>query len=201
MKLHEIKPLKETMRFNNLPQDRLDATIQYVQDHGVHTGDQDSKEIYVAELNGDLIYGIMNDDKITSFFSMSKEKDAEGYTLSKVSYTVPAYRGKQDLRRLWWFCKNDEKLKFISSGIQSDSGQELAKSLDRCGRFEMYWYNIDTKEKVKYDGAADVFPSKYRTQMGTKWRIVTEAFETQVFESRYMHTFGRMWNVFGEDDE
>lgn len=185
MKLHEIKNLKETMKSETIPQHVINATFEYLEAHGIHTGDQDGKKIYVCDYNDLFIYGIMNDGILTSFLSISKDKDVNGFNKLFVMFTKPEFRGKNDLQRLFWFLKDDEGLKIISGGVQSDAGHALMKSLERSKRFSMFWYNLDTKEKLAYSGEDDMYPSKFRGAMITPWRIIIEAANSPVFESRF----------------
>lgn len=196
MKLAEIKIL-ETMRLGKIPQYAIDGIFAHLDKEGVHTGDQDAKPIIRAEYNSNVLLGIMNNDGLTSFITFKKEIDANGFNELGVIYTKPEYRNMKDAHRLLWFAKDQDKIAFISSGVQSEDGHTLMRSLAKSKRFDMHWLNDDTNEKREYVEAEDVYPSEYR-KLDTKtgWRIIIEAAHAPLFESRYVDFVKNVWCVF-----
>jgi hypothetical protein len=204
MKMNFKSFINETMKMGEISQQVIDSSLEYLEKYGEHTGDQDGKQIFRAIYQNSEMYGIKNNNVITSFLTFSKSNDSSGYRTIGVAYTAPHFRNKKDLQRIFWFAKEHDKISFISSGVQSDKGQELMKALSKTGRFEMDWLNIGTKEKIKYDPIADTINSnnKFRSiSKPTDWRIIIECAEKPIFESRYTDLVKNAWCVFSDSRE
>lgn len=200
MKLNEIKDISETMRHSFLPQGQYDATLKYIQENGTHVGDQDQKQILTCNFGITILYGIKNNDSVTSFVAISKNKDDKNRNILQVVYTDPAYRGKKDVPRIIWFMKDQDAITLISSGVQSDDAHALMQSLSKTTKFDMHWFNTATGETEPYDFQTDIFPSKHRATTITPWRIVIEGSENPTLGPRFYTIFESWWHIFPRDD-
>lgn len=74
--------------------------------------------------------------------------------------------------------KEHLNLPIIDYGAQSIKDKRFAQALSLKGRFNIFWYNIETGEKQEYNPATD---SQYRGPIRTPWRMMIESATTPSF--------------------
>jgi hypothetical protein len=147
-------------------------TIEYLEKYGTVIGHMERKEIVFAKFNKLFLYGIKNDEKVTTILAGEETKilDQE-YLQIVILYTDETYRNKSDAKRLYFFIKHQESKKILGGDKQSDQAIHFLDSLAKSHRFEMHWLNIKTGEKEKYEPGED---AKYRNFKYTDWRVLIE---------------------------
>lgn len=174
-------------------------------------GHLDQKDIVFVKDGKSLIYaiktGTMEDDEISSFLICHDQKILnQEYLISDVAYTVEKYRNQKDAKRIYFFLKHQESKKILDAGYQSDDGIRFIDSLAKS-RFEVYWLNINTGEKEKYEPGTD--DSKYRNILKpTTWRVLIEGDEPAehkiprwIDKSHPLGILSFPYILFPEDDE
>ncbi len=173
-------------RSSDMPDNIGMSNIEYVQKSGKHMGDQDGKKIFGLKLkNNYYIYGIENDDKITSIvcFHLGTIFDND-YAVIDVAYTLPEYRKINDMRRIMWFIKAQEHLKLMSGGEESSSAISYIDKLFKNGAFSPKWLNLKTGEIKDYTDKTIKFRS---SENFTDWRLIVESINhEQINEQRFM---------------
>jgi len=94
----------------------------------------------------DLYYGLFRvDGHLIAYFHL--EKSNNYYQISFIS-VVNEYRGQGYMTYLFDYAINNDNLKIISDARQTFLAKDMWSSFVRNDRFKVYWYNIDTDEKI-----------------------------------------------------
>ncbi len=154
------------------------TNIVYLQQHGKYTGDQDGKRILGIRFkknNGNYyLYGIENDEKITSIIVFHIEKHIkQKFAVIDVVFSLPEFRNKNDMRRILWFIKSQEHLSLMSGGIESNDAVKFIDKIFNSAQFGPKWFNIETGEIKDYTDTSEKFRS---VENKTQWRIIAEGF-------------------------
>lgn len=181
MKLQEISE----MTMNNYVEQTDEKALpyfEYLTQHGQHIGDQDGLAILCTKFNDTILYGIKQNDTITTIITF-KIKNNTTWILH-VAHTLTRYRGKRHILKLLWFIKSQEGKSIIDYGSQTNDGIRLVKTLALSNRFELSWYNIRTNEKQPYNAKTDnTKNTPYRQDHKmTDWRILIEGDEYPSFD-------------------
>lgn len=146
-------------------------------DDSEHIGDIDGLRIMSKKFDQTICIGLEKNNIILSFITYSNSDIDDKIMTLGVAYTKPEFRNKNHIKQILWFLKNVEGLSFIDSGVNTKDGIMFFKSLAKSERFDLFWYNIQTKEKIKYDSNIDNKNNKpYRDiSKKTDWRILIES--------------------------
>lgn len=173
MKVNEL--LEMTL---NVPTTQTDEKVQpyfdYLKQHGHLIGEQDGLNVYAASYNDIILYGIGTSDIITTVAVFKPEKS--DLWVQHIVHTLQPYRNKQHIYKLLWFIKSQEGKRLISYGTHTSDGIKFIQNLSNTGRFDVYWYNTKTNDKIPYDSTTDGpqnVPYRSNIQM-TDWRILIE---------------------------
>lgn len=193
MKLVDVKEMTINVGVDQTD-DRLKPTFDYLDKHGTHVGDQDGYSIYSAKYNATILYGVRIKDG-TLVTVLVGNSIGDTFHL-QVIHTLQQHRNLNHAIRLLWFVKNQESKQIIDYGAQTADGIRFVQALARSGRFTVVWYNLQTKEKIKYSPEEDgIDNAPYRGMQQTPWRILIEGEQTPTFE-RYAKD--QPGGVFGE---
>lgn len=165
--------------------DKMQSAFDYLRDHGKECGRQDGKPVICSTEGSNILYGILDDDTLTTIASFRKHPNVDNKKTLEFMFihTLTPFRNKHMSKRLLWFVKDQEQSSILDYGMQSQEGTNFIKSLGKTQRYDMFWYNTKTGEKKPYEHTKDeVGKGPYRS-MGTRtpWRILIEGANTPAF--------------------
>lgn len=179
MKLKDLKTANEmTITYGQFDKNTGNNILQLI-NNGSHVGDVDGRPIIRTEVNGILLYGIKDQDNpaaVCSFLPISQT-----VWEWQVAFTSVEHRRQGMIARILWFVKDQEKKSILDYGAHSQDAVEMLKSLAKTNRFNMFWFNTETKEKVQYDPQQDNNTRFTSLVKRTPWRILIENNENPTF--------------------
>lgn len=180
MRLEELHEMTLTTPFAQ-PDTKVKPYFDYLEQHGTIVGEQDGLDISCVKSGDIVIYGILQDNVITSLATFTPQTD--NLWIQHIVHTLVPYRDKQHIFKLLWFIKSQEGKQLLSYGTHTMDGIKFVKSLAKTGRFALSWYNTKTNEKVPYDQAIDgPENTPYRSNITmTDWRVLIESDEYPSF--------------------
>lgn len=108
-------------------------------------------------------YSLWDSDQLVGFCSLMN-------SIVDDAYVDEEYRGQKIFSLMLWFFKTRlDHDQLIIGSVHSPMMQEVVKGLSR---FEKFWINLETNEKIAFDPVnVDEY---YSYLMPTKWRLVLE---------------------------
>jgi hypothetical protein len=163
--------------------ERVKSYFDFLDKEGVLVGEQDGLDIICVKdtaINV-VIYGIKQNNIITSIAVFTPQSD--DLWIQKIIHTLTTYRDKQYIFKLLWFIKSQEGKKLLSYGTHTSDGIKFVQSLAKTNRFDLYWYNTKTGDKIPYQYEIDgPLNTPYRSNvMMTDWRVLIEKDEHPSF--------------------
>lgn len=172
---------------------KMNPYFEYLQKNGKLIGHQDGYDVVYAKgnSNSEHYYGLKDEkgDIITILLLVNHTPiDNKSTKEFKFIHTKESRRGESMSKRLLFFVKHHEGSSLIDYGMQSDMGVNFLKSLAKTQRYNIFWYNVKTKEKQPYNYTTDEKgkPPFRSTVTQTNWRILIEKDESPIMERFYL---------------
>ena len=152
----------------------FDYLLTFDDDELVHIGDIDDVKVMktrVADYDVHLLV---------------KGSDRIGYMLGRLQpdmlmieewYVVSTERRKNLGEKYLYFLKNTLHLKVLMGNVHSTATQAFLKKLALHKRFELSWYNVDTKQTKPFD------QETYELTKPSKWQVLIESDDIAVFNT------------------
>lgn len=165
-----------TMRSGSLDPANVAHVPEIIKKDGVKNGYMDHCVVYKVEFKdipNSYIYSINDDsgENIAAWVNVVDDtiEDKPAYKVM-VMQSLDGYQNKGYMSRLFWYLKHHEGRILIDHGFLSLDGYDYYTRIGNSKRFETYWYNIETKEKVPFVND----PKYYNIMKPTEWRILIE---------------------------
>lgn len=169
------------------------GVIELIQSKGKKTGDFNHLELYEVTFNGALIIASKFDGEWASYLSF-KPINIKGkkYLEFCTAFVLKKYRGKGFISKALWYVRDQYKTSIIGYGVLSNDGYNLFKNLNKTGRFNVCWFNIETNEKDDIDNEDGKFSGIHNN-----WRPLIEGggypLDVDIFSS---HLLGGHFHLF-----
>jgi hypothetical protein len=146
------------------------------------------------------IFGLKSDNAIIAIGVFVDQGDF--YELRLITNTTNKGGNFYPILSLLFSVKEYIGKPIIDYGSQSKLGQRFVQAVAKHGHFDLYWYNIRTGEKNKYDPTTDRQGVKpYRDTTQTEWRLLIEStpLGKEEFPREGLTPFGTPQDFFTEE--